>query len=224
MVNQQIKALKKNDNTNITQQYNFLRLLPYISDTTCNNNNFIYYHSKATHLPWHIVNDNGNLIKNVGPYNNQKWFLYTFAKWIKWMKENGVYDNTKIIILSDHAHHLNPDKAKEFGDTLKWSIEGQKKLSSQYFWRLNALLMVKDFNSHGKLKQDWRFMSNADAISIALNNDNPTNNSVLHRTLPVTFVDWVSKIENKKKIKILYKFEVHDYIYDPKNWYPKKIE
>ena len=208
----------KNENSKVAKPYNFLRLLPYISDTTGKNSNFIYYHCKATHLPWNIITDNGELIKDVPAYDNQKWFLHIFAKWIAWMKENNVYDNTKIVLLSDYAHFLE-DKAENFGDSLQWDEAGQMKISANNFWRLNALLMVKDYNSTGRLKKDWRLMSNADAPAIVFEENDPTKGEApITRTLPVTYVEWVSEIDKNKNVEITHHFLVKDNIYNSENW------
>ena len=72
-----------------------------------------------------------------------------------YLKENGVYDNTKIIIVSDHGKGF---RTGVFGDT-----PGVNILKDNY----TATLMVKDFGSHGELKTDHAFMTNADTPYLA---------------------------------------------------------
>ena len=71
--------------------------------------------------------------------------LIAISKWFEWLKEEGVYDNTKIIIVSDHGWFFNREilalKEAEF---------------------YNPLLLVKDFNSRGFLLKSEEFMTNAD--------------------------------------------------------------
>lgn len=208
-----------NQNTKLSQRCNFIRLLPLISDTLTTEKNFIYIHSEATHGPWYIVNDEGQLLMDVPSYDNQKWFIHKFALWIKWMKENGVYDNTKIVMLSDHSHYLHDDELNEFGGDYRWNEEGQKKLSSKDFWRVNAMLMVKEFKAKGELKEDWRLMSNSDAQAIVFDENSPTKaDTSISRTLPVFFVDHGPRLTEKKNLEITKQFEVKDNIYNPNNW------
>ncbi len=214
-----------NKNSTLTKELNFTRLLPLISDTNNDKGNFIYIHTKATHGPWHVVNNNGELTMNVGSYENQKWFINEFAKWIKWMKKNNVYDNTKIIMVADHSHNLPDKELNEYGGIFKWGKEGQEKLSARDFWRVNSLLMVKDFNSNGNIKEDWRFMSNADAPAIAFNENDPTKiEPPESRTLPVFYVGNLPRSTKKKYLPIYMQYEVKDSVYDPKNWTLVKTE
>ena len=74
------------------------------------------------------------------------------SEFFDYMKENGVYDNTKIIIVSDHG---------SFSKGAKTDLPKPNglKVSPQNFV---ASLLVKDFNSHGVIKDDYTFMTNAD--------------------------------------------------------------
>ena len=85
------------------------------------------------------------------------------AKWFDQLKEAGVYDNTRFILVSDHGRGL-----KLFED----SFTGDFDLSS-----VNALLMVKDFNAKGEVVTENDFMTIADVPSIAFNGvvEDPVN-------------------------------------------------
>ena len=72
--------------------------------------------------------------------------LEGLTRWFEWMRENGVYDNTKIIIAADHG-------AGEFGQN--WFASA-----------VTPLLMVKDFDSSGDLVESDMLMSNSDVLSI----------------------------------------------------------
>ncbi|MBR4010770.1 MAG: YidC/Oxa1 family membrane protein insertase [Clostridiales bacterium] len=69
------------------------------------------------------------------------------------LKELGVYDNTRIIIVSDHATEVRLFDELQFDG---YNME-----------RFNCLLMVKDFNSTG-FTTDYTFMTNADVPTIAM--------------------------------------------------------
>jgi arylsulfatase A-like enzyme len=82
-----------------------------------------------------------------------------YIDFFDYLKKNGVYDNTRIIIVSDHGMI---DKSEAF-DTLKtpkgWGFQKCNFI---------ATLIVKDFNERGALKTDNTFMTNADTPSIAI--------------------------------------------------------
>jgi len=71
------------------------------------------------------------------------------VKWINYLKDNDIYNNTRIIVVSDHGgnYHSRRDNAK---------MEGY-----------NPLLMVKDFNNKGPLMVADEFMTHADTPYLA---------------------------------------------------------
>jgi hypothetical protein len=71
-----------------------------------------------------------------------------------------VYDNTKIIIVSDHGNSFDTDMFENTG-----------------MQSYNPLLMVKPFNARGPLALSQEFMTNADTPSIAVEGviANPVN-------------------------------------------------
>ena len=88
--------------------------------------------------------------------------LKELGNYLDYLREIGVYDNTRIIIVSDHATFLNlfmDLKADDFD--AEW---------------YNCLLLVKDFDSTG-FSTDNEFMCNADVPTIAFKGivDNPIN-------------------------------------------------
>ncbi|SFT33025.1 membrane protein insertase, YidC/Oxa1 family, C-terminal domain-containing protein [Lachnospiraceae bacterium XBD2001] len=80
-----------------------------------------------------------------------------------YMREQGVYDNTRIILVSDHGSnvHLLDDVYMEDGMSI---------------YSYNCLMMVKDYNSKGYTVSDT-LMTNADTPALALEGviDNPVN-------------------------------------------------
>lgn len=95
------------------------------------------------------------------------------ASWIRFLKANGVYDNTRIILVSDHSRDTT-EKCIEKDKALDDSIAGDNYKGRGHF---HPLLMVKDFGATGKLKNDMTFMTNGDVPSIALKGliENPVN-------------------------------------------------
>jgi len=92
--------------------------------------------------------------------------LMAVAKWLDYLKANDCYDNTRIIIVSDHGFGLS-----NFSDLL---ITGTHQIDAEWF---TPLLMVKDFGSHGELVQSEEFMTNADTPYLATKDviENPVN-------------------------------------------------
>ncbi len=79
------------------------------------------------------------------------------ADWMNYLKEKGVYDNTRIIIASDHGDRaIHPD-----GNNPK--IPDGKNTVDRY----QAVLLVKDFDSHGPMVTDDTFMTLCDVPYIA---------------------------------------------------------
>ncbi len=204
--------------TDLLSKYSFITILPEISSSKSNNSNFIYIHSMFAHAPWDLITEDNKLISDVSPYENQKQFIEIFAKWITWMKENEVYDNTKIILVSDHGPswwHYNK-KIEDHNMPLVWSKD--RKVSFVEFLRLNPLLMVKDFNSKGKVKEDWRIMSNIDTYSITFDENDPTKNNPSSRTVYTYYTKWHTDLKTRKKYQNYFAFQIKDNVYDINNW------
>ena len=85
-----------------------------------------------------------------------------FKEW----SENDVYDNTKIIIVSDHGRSTNQVEELAMGGS-------DKTKNAEYY---AALLLVKDFNSKEFSVSD-EFMTNADVPAIMVEDtiENPVN-------------------------------------------------
>jgi hypothetical protein len=81
--------------------------------------------------------------------------LVLMGKWLQYLKEQGVYDNTRIIISADHG----------YSDNIPGNITLPDGESLQF---CHPFFFVKDFNSHGPCKTDMTFMTNGDAPTIAV--------------------------------------------------------
>ncbi len=96
-------------------------------------------------------------------YHSNMAAMIQLGKLFDYMRENGVYDNTRIILVSDHGRGL-----EHFDDFLS---EDGEDLSFFY-----PLLMVKDFESEGFTVSDT-FMTNGDVPTLAAEGiiDDPRN-------------------------------------------------
>jgi hypothetical protein len=107
-----------------------------------------FFHNERSYKDYHV---------NAASYT-------LLARTFRYLKENGVWDNTRVIIVSDHG---------DFGIVHPEFSTFQNFHTLQY----NPILLVKDFNAEGKLKTNNDFMTNADVPALALAGivDNPVN-------------------------------------------------
>ena len=77
------------------------------------------------------------------------------GEWFDYLRENGMYDNSRIIIVADHGYSFG-----QFDDLLLTDLDYDAE-------RLNPVLLVKDFDGTGFTVSD-EFMTNADTPSLAL--------------------------------------------------------
>ncbi|WP_335781358.1 YidC/Oxa1 family membrane protein insertase [Brachyspira intermedia] len=134
-------------------------------------------------------------------------------EFIQYLKENNVYDNTKIILVSDHGRDVN---TTVFEDKLKFV--------SWY----NALLMYKDFNAHGNIKIETNFMTIADTPYLAVkhipNIKNIFNNHIItndYKTNGANIVglnvwDISKQFDNRYNFDVFY--TIKDDIFNMSNW------
>ena len=92
--------------------------------------------------------------------------LLQLGKWFTFLQQEEVYDNTRIIIVSDHGSWPNTPIPEDV-------IFSDGSTISAY----RSLLMIKDFNSSGNLYTDNTFMTIADVPLLTLHGfiQNPVN-------------------------------------------------
>lgn len=231
------KSRHKRD-TNL-KYYAMLDLLPDFSIASDKNKDqFIYLANNMTHEP-HSINSNfefettgkvsypRNIYDKFGKNLNALKHLYADGAairmvndWLAWMKENGVYDNTRIIMVSDHGRDVYNPFFKQ-----QKIPGGRSKNHPAYF---NNLMLVKDFDSRGELTVDEQFMSSADVPAIAMSRIidgmNPYTNKKIampENKFPFYAYDIQWRIEKQEEFN--YKFhegyEIKEGdVSQPKNW------
>jgi len=109
---------------------------------------------------------NGNL-SNDPHYHVTMLAFLLISKWFDYLKENGVWDNTKIIIAADHGYHISRNNI-----SMNIPLPDGSKLQ-----RFNNMLMIKDFGASKELSVDPTFMTSADIPAIVVKDiiDNPQN-------------------------------------------------
>ena len=215
--------------THVFSEYSFLDLLPEISNTKAEGNTFKYFHSCFTHIPYGVGED-GNLVDFNSQYPDQEHKSYIFGEsayysakkfialmvaYTDWLKANGLYDNTTVIIISDHGN--------DYSENNPLTPEGiESVLPRDTFNRLNSLFMVKPAGASGAVRVDNTFASNGDihaAIQKALGIETSYSGSDVH--------DGVSPMAGFTSSRANFRtdgvakytiYRVTNSIFDPKNW------
>ncbi|MBR3671419.1 MAG: sulfatase-like hydrolase/transferase, partial [Spirochaetia bacterium] len=215
--------------SHVFNEYSFLDLLPEISNSDAQGNTFKYFHSCFTHIPYG-VGEEGTLVDfnsqypdevhksfifGESAYYSAKKFIALIVAYTDWLKANGLYDNTTIILVSDHGN--------DYSDNNPLAPEGiESALPRDTFNRLNSLFMVKPAGASGSVQVDDTFASNGDinaALQKALGLQPSYAGSNVHVGVSprADFVSSRSNFRTDGVAKyIIYK--VTDSITDPKNW------
>lgn len=94
-------------------------------------------------------------LKQMEHYHANMAVMSALGEWLDYLREKGVYDNTRIIFVSDHGRDLG------FAEYIMNDEPGGDLLS------YSALLMVKDFGDR-EAQIDYQFMTNADTPLLAM--------------------------------------------------------
>ncbi|MCR5290545.1 MAG: membrane protein insertase YidC [Treponema sp.] len=179
-----------------------------------------------------VTNRGTSRFKDINDYATQVAAIKRIAEWLDYLKANGVYDNTRIILVSDHGTYDTEDDM-EYNPELDAAIDGGESKGRGHF---HCLLMYKDFNARGKVFEDNNtFMTNADVPALALQGliDNPVNpftqkkipldtTSLKKEGIIVTPCDdhqaWLYRKDTVFNIKDTQWWKVKDNIFKSENW------
>ena len=215
------------------------------------NNTFLIMDNEATHYPMllqepeyipAVVVDNtaydaahavrsdaqGNTLRLDTPkemvhYQSNMAALLRLGAWFNYLRENGVYDNTRIILVADHGRNLGmfPELSLKMG-----TETNEDDVDALYF---QPLLMVKDFGATG-FSVDESFMTNADTPLLAMaglieNPVNPATGKPVEASLKDAAEQhvfcteyWNPKENHGNMFRPDRWFAVHDDVRDPENW------
>ena len=84
------------------------------------------------------------------------------------LKEAGIYDNTRIILVSDHGESDSPMVQRAYNDGKEYPDGTVFQTATYAPGRPHALLMVKEPHQRGELRISDAFMSSADVPTLAL--------------------------------------------------------
>ena len=126
----------------------------------------LYYTSYIGRVYNEKMDDEGNvlLIKNQHDqihYQTNVAAMLKLGEWLDYLKKNGVYDNTRIIIVSDHGRDLEDDIMPVI-EYVDGKNENREMISSFF----DCVLLVKDYDSDTFETNDV-LSSNADVPAMA---------------------------------------------------------
>lgn len=137
--------------------------------------------------------------------------------WLDMLREQGVYDNTRIIPVSDHGRNLP-------------LTDGAVLEDGKDLYLYHALLMVKDFDSHGALCEDSSFMTNADVPTLVLEDlvESPVNpftgkpingreNRMEDQIVTISY-DWDTRSNRGNTFSLSKWYRVDHEVLKPKAW------
>ncbi|RDU60174.1 sulfatase-like hydrolase/transferase [Helicobacter marmotae] len=201
-----------------------IAMFPLTSNTNAQKPTFKYIKSLSSHYPWYLDHDckpnisaqsqlpqayKNIIVKeyqnayNHNHYNNELCSIQAITQWLTYLKNEHIYDNSAIIIASDHGHY----------DSFKQILNNH---GEQLGKQSDALLLVKGFFENAPLKRDGMLMSNADIASmicyfanITCAHSYPKGESriLYHSNSPFEEILSIEKA-----------FSVKENIYEAKNW------
>jgi hypothetical protein len=194
------------------KEYSQLNNMTDFSNFESSKKTFKFIHNTFTHKSW-MINNNCQIVNknfkeyqglfNVG-YCSMKLLNNFFVK----LKSLDIYDETKIIIVSDHGVYGR-------------DIEVNTKKFSILEPGASALMLVKDFNQSGDLKTSIQFMSNMDTYGIALSGVSEGAEVKLDKIKTPEenrSLIFIKEVEPIVSYNITKAFRVKDNIFDEKNW------
>jgi YidC/Oxa1 family membrane protein insertase len=210
--------------------YAVLDYLPRLTEITNNNkNNVLIMTNNTTHEGSWLQAPEYRPVTTVTNYGTSRFAkevayhinaaaIMRLANWFDFLKRENIYDNTRIILVSDHGPE--PNFVTKIG--LPFNVD-----------QFNPLLMMKDFNASGEIKTDMSFMSNADVpylslVDVIKNPVNPfTGNAIsIERKKEPLYIAISGSIHitgresSKFTLDPKIDYLVHDNIFSAENWIP----
>ena len=198
---------------NITHRPNILQEPDYIPAATINNTQYDEAHKDRFTVDG--VTMTTETYEQMSHYHINVSAYKALGKWFDYLRSIGCWDNTRIIIVSDHGF-----------DMAQFDQLNNEELKID-FESYNALLMVKDFDSKG-FKTSEEFMTNADVPSIAAAGiADPVNpftgkplnsNAKSDKIMILDQYSYSDELNSGNTFSPGRWFSVHDNIWDKNNW------
>lgn len=202
-----------------THEPTLLQTPDYVPQSTVDNTAY------EESVPERIINGRKLKIEDghqVIHYHANMAAMLQLGKWFDYLREEGLYDNTRIILVADHGRGL-------------FMMDDLILNEEEYLGEFFPLLMVKDFGSKEFTTSD-EFMTNGDVPTLATDGiiDNPVNpftgkeinsdEKTSHDQYVINSSDWGIDENNGNRFLPSDWFAVHDNIWDKNNWLPMTEE
>jgi len=235
-------GLRSEKTSSALKNWSIMEDLALLSESTeSEQNKFYFFSNELTHEPWSttpeleielhkpIIFPTEDMLRFQSKSSVQHVYTVAatmkhIAKWIAWMKKANVYDNSRIIIVSDHGRNVFNPMFNKQQLTTKGDF-GRRPHQAGWF---HSTLLVKDFDSRENFRTSNKFMTTADVPWLALDKIiegvNPyTGEKIIEpvRKTPwhVSFTPWQLRSNGKYKYKINKYFSVeNEDIFDTSNW------
>ena len=204
------------------KDWGFLRVLSHESRSDSKSKTFKFIQLVIPHPP-NALDANCELRpEGATIYTESVCALKEVGRLLSWMKKAGVYDSTKILVVSDHGWFIeNPMFPSSF-DTVHPKLDGWMSMPGI----VQPLLLMKDFKARGIVRRSDILLSNSDVPSIVCSSiggcmgvgPDPTRTQHEDRTLTFSMLRYPPEEELAKKFNILTLYEVKRNIFDPQNW------
>ncbi|MGN0728803.1 YidC/Oxa1 family membrane protein insertase [Treponema sp.] len=113
-----------------------------------------------------ITNKGTSEYANDSSYSSMAGVMHRLGEWLDYLKQNDAYNNSRILIVSDHS-------CTSRENAFVWD----EKFSAISPGKYHPIFMFKDFNQTGELKTSEEFMTNADTPALLTEGiiENPVN-------------------------------------------------
>jgi hypothetical protein len=204
------------------REWGFLRVLAHERNADSPSRTFKFIQLSIPHYPQALNSDCRLHPEQATVFAETVCALKEVGVLLAWMKETGMYDATKIVVVSDHGWLVdNPMFPPDFSEIVP---EGYQQRASAGF--AQSLLLVKDFGAQGGLSRSDTFVSSPDVPSLVCTSDvacrdvppDPTKHNLGERKLVfnITALPWDE--EKTNKFDIIESYEVRSSIFDGRNW------
>lgn len=210
------------------KNYSQLRYLSKYSNVNNPFKAFKFISNEATHVPWALnkrcepinVTEDQSFWTPGMQLQNEYCAIKALGDWLDWMKKEDIYNNTLIIIVSDHGritvkNHPLPAEDTDFKDYVS------PKLDTPFGLQPNALLLVKPYNSEGVLKIENDQMLNSDVhnmIEMALRGGSGKISVPSNRVRETLWGEWRREAHPSDHFVNMKGSRVKGNLFDSKNW------
>ncbi len=197
-----------------THEVMMLQEPDYVPAPYVDNTEFEAHNQERFTLDGRTINMIGD--DQAAHYQSNMGVMLQLGKWFDFMRANGVYDNTRIILVSDHGYPLENEEIFLLEDGTD---------AAQFY----PLLMVKDFGSR-EFTTSEEFMTNGDVPALAMEDIieepiNPFTGKVIdssektaHEQYIISSGAWDISMNSGRTFLPAKWYSVHDSIWERDNW------